>query len=615
MIVNKYLLYEDRNDVNVTAYILDDSPEMLKGKSRPAVIICPGGAYLNCSDREAEPVAIAFMNMGYHAIVLRYSTYQEGKGGFPDPTKPMPVKEHCVYPNPMREIGMAMLFIHKHAAEWLVDTKRIALCGFSAGAHNCAMYAVNWKQPILTDFLQAEKEMLRPVAVILGYPLTDYCYLNDTMNGDPVAQGLFTISNGSFLGTSEPSEELLKEVSPVYHVDEDTPPCFLWATASDGLVAVQHSIRMSHALADHKVPFELHIFEEGDHGLSLANQTTAEAKGHLNQDVAQWITLAEKWLRKRMAYELPEFTDMELMMQQMQEQVKKSHQQVPSREYYQVTEILHGIYRITSAEAVYMELFVGEEKALLFDTGYGFGDLKGTIRKITDKPLFIVNSHGHLDHTCGNSQFDESVYIHPKDLELVREHTSKIQRAHAVELAEQTLDYYTNTTYNSLPLDFKRETYENGGCGNLTTLEDGQVFDLGGITLKVVELPGHTAGCIGLLYEEEHILYTGDSINACLWLFMPEALTLSEYKDTLKKAEQLPFKKMVHAHSDQIVGKDTLRYYMDAAETLDYETGEPYVTPLAPGVKAKLCIRDGKSMMNYRDPDFAGIVISKEHVR
>ena len=80
-------LREGRTDVTLTTYVLEDSPEMLGGKRRPAVIVCPGGAYLSCSDREGEPVAMQFAAMGYHAFVLRYGIYTEGAPGmfFPEP--------------------------------------------------------------------------------------------------------------------------------------------------------------------------------------------------------------------------------------------------------------------------------------------------------------------------------------------------------------------------------------------------------------------------------------------------------------------------------------------------------------------------------------------------
>lgn len=123
-------LYENREDVTLTTYVLQDSPEMLAGGKRPAILICPGGGYMSCSDREAEPIAMKFASMGYHTFVLRYSTYSGGKAdGFPDVSKPLEVKEACLYPTQMREIGKAMLMIREHAEEWLVDVNRIAVYG------------------------------------------------------------------------------------------------------------------------------------------------------------------------------------------------------------------------------------------------------------------------------------------------------------------------------------------------------------------------------------------------------------------------------------------------------------------------------------------------------
>ena len=297
MIHETIYLYEGRTDVTLTTYVLPDSGEMLAGKKRPAVLICPGGAYLACSDREAEPIAMAFATMGYHAFVLRYSVY--GGEAFDNHFVGMVPREECRYPAPMREIGLAMLSIKEQAMEWLIDADRVAICGFSAGAHNCAMYATHWHMPVITDFFRKDKELFRPAACILAYCISDYVYMKEHADRHVGARELFDAANLSYLGSKEVSKEQLMEVSPAHFVTAETPPTFLWATAEDEVVPVQHSIRMAHALADEGVPFELHIFEEGRHGLSLATQASSNCKAQINPDAAKWVGLAEAWLHKR----------------------------------------------------------------------------------------------------------------------------------------------------------------------------------------------------------------------------------------------------------------------------------------------------------------------------
>lgn len=307
-------LYPDRENVTLTTYVIAEKGELHAQGKRPAVLICPGGGYFNCSDREAEPVALKFASMGYHAFVLRYSTYDEGKNQFPDLSRPIEPKEQTKHPAPVRDIGKAMLYIREHAKEWSVDMERVAVCGFSAGAHNSAMYSVYWNTPLLTEFFGVDAKMLRPAAVILGYTLSDYIFMKGVKK-NAMDTAFFEASNTAYLGEPQPSDERLREVSPVYHVTENTPPTFLWATAADGLVPVQHSLRMAQALADHKIPFEIHIFEEGDHGLSVSTQASALSKTMINQDAAQWVPLAERWLKKRFALDLPEKTEFEMLLE------------------------------------------------------------------------------------------------------------------------------------------------------------------------------------------------------------------------------------------------------------------------------------------------------------
>ena len=308
-------LREGRTDITLTTYILDDSPEMLGGKRRPAVIVCPGGAYLSCSDREGEPIAMQFAAMGYHAFVLHYGVYQEDKPGmfFPEPGTKLEVKEHCVHPNPVRDIARAMLEVRAHADEWLVDVDRIAVCGFSAGAHNSAMYATNWHRPVITEYFGKDAGEFRPAACILGYTLSDYVYMKENTMGDPFAAGFFAVSNTAFLGTPAADDALLTEVSPARNVTEHTPPTFLWATSEDSLVPVQHTLLMAKALADKKIPFEVHIFESGPHGLATATQSSATSKSNCNPEAAKWLPMCDAWLMKRFALDLPALSPWEMM--------------------------------------------------------------------------------------------------------------------------------------------------------------------------------------------------------------------------------------------------------------------------------------------------------------
>ena len=311
-----FYLLENRPDVRLKSYIWEDSPQLLNGRKRPAVIICPGGGYLQAGDNEGEPTAFKFASMGYHAFVLHYSTYHVSFEDFfglfatLDGTaehaasflKKYPPSSENMYPMPMIDIGRAMLLIREHAEEWNVDMDRIALCGFSAGAHNSAMFCTNWHKPVITDALSCKSEDIRPAALILGYTVSDYPLMNAMRNAAPapIAE-FFDISNTLFTGSAAPEGERAELLSPSRNVDEHTPPTFLWAVADDTLVPVQNTLLMGTALADHHVPFEMHIFEHGQHGIGLGTQASAGTKEQIFEDAGKWSDLAGKWLEKRFA--------------------------------------------------------------------------------------------------------------------------------------------------------------------------------------------------------------------------------------------------------------------------------------------------------------------------
>jgi acetyl esterase/lipase len=304
-------LYEKREDVTLTTYVLEDSPQMLNGKNRPAVLICPGGAYIACSDTEGEPVALAFNAMGYHAFVLRYSVYFEGKQQALVTGEILP-KSHCQFPNPVLDIAYSMKYIGNNAAEWHVDMEKIAVCGFSAGAHNSAMYSVYWNKPLITNLFNGDMSNLHPAACILGYAVSDYIRIKSSpakSEGNPfldkMKKGLYDLFMTAYTGSKEPSDDFCKKISPALLVDNQTPPMFIWATSEDTMVPVSQSTILATALADHDIPFELHIFEKGAHGLSIATQASSADKTGINPDAARWIDLCSEWLLKRFALDLP----------------------------------------------------------------------------------------------------------------------------------------------------------------------------------------------------------------------------------------------------------------------------------------------------------------------
>ena len=269
------------------------------------------------------------------------------------------------------------------------------------------------------------------------------------------------------------------------------------------------------------------------------------------------------------------------------------------KKFYEVRELEPGLYRICNS-GVFMDLIVGSHHALLFDTGYGYGDLKGVIRELTDKPLYVLNSHGHVDHACGNEAFS-GAFIHPLDMALCREHNGPAMRQAELDAAQ-------------VPPDFDLQAHLQLGCGELRPVGEGDCFDLGGITCRVVHLPGHTAGSIGLWCPEKRLLYVGDAMNSFMWLFLPEARSLSAYIGTLHKAGAIPFTHMIQSHEPDPVPKRKLWDYLDLAEHLDFASGTLVPAPFGYPGETRICTRLGLPYDERTHPGFAAIMLSAEKV-
>lgn len=283
------------------------------------------------------------------------------------------------------------------------------------------------------------------------------------------------------------------------------------------------------------------------------------------------------------------------------------------QEFYHVIPVLKNVYRITSAESVFCELLVGNEKAMLIDTGYGFGDLRGVVKQITDKPLIVANTHGHVDHTAGNCQFEEKVYISEADVNLCKRHNTPEMRRQSAKLAEHTMDWTIGKEIYGLPENFDETAYERGGTGNIVSLTEGMIFELGGVTLEAVATPGHTKGGTSFYYREANWLYVGDAANACVWLFDEDATDRMTHIEALDKIVALFPEKIWGGHAPHSMTTEDIRRFRKAAKEAVFSKGMPFETPLVTdGKEIRMCALDGFTMADMGKPGFAALVIDKD---
>lgn len=264
------------------------------------------------------------------------------------------------------------------------------------------------------------------------------------------------------------------------------------------------------------------------------------------------------------------------------------------KKFFKHKEVFPGVFGITS-EAVAKFLIVGEHHSLLFDTGYGLGDIASYVRSVTDLPLYVVNSHGHIDHAGGNIKFDSPCYMHPADIEVYKRHQSREYR----EIVWKPLKTFQSILFFHrvfIPWGCKKENYiSNPIADSFLQVTQGMEFDLGGITIKVVEIPGHTVGSIGLYCPEKRLFFASDGICSGTYLFLPESTRLSVYLDSLKKVEKLDFDYLLTGHSIVPQPKEVIYDYIAVAENIDFEGGKiQKPNDFASGIEYRQCFSKNK---------------------
>lgn len=252
----------------INVYIPENSEEVDINKKKATIVICPGGGYVMTSDREAEPVALRFLSEGFNVIVLRYSVA---------PNK---------FPTSLLELAATVNYARKMSESWNVDNDKILVCGFSAGGHLAGSLGVLWNRDFIAETLEIDKIDAKPNAMILSYPVIT--------SGEFAHKGSFD----SLLGENA-NEEEREKISLEKLVSKDTPQTFLWHTFDDGAVPVENSLMFANSLRKNNIPFELHIYPTGVHGLSLCNELSARKydKNHINSHVSTWFDLAIEWIK------------------------------------------------------------------------------------------------------------------------------------------------------------------------------------------------------------------------------------------------------------------------------------------------------------------------------
>ena len=255
--------------------------------------------------------------------------------------------------------------------------------------------------------------------------------------------------------------------------------------------------------------------------------------------------------------------------------------QVVLDDYFSYLKAADGVYRIL-ADRQYCntELIVGTEKAAVIDCGYGFGNIASAVRQLTDKPIVLFNTHCHIDHIGGNAQFGVPVHMGSEDIGPARATDTAFFR-------ERAWDGRVRSLGPASVRGMDREEFLHRGPGELVPCEEGESFSLGGYTLEVYSVPGHSRGGRAFFRREAGILYTGDAVFACTLCFGRGSASRAEYIRGLKKLLKLPFTAALSGHYIEPFDHRFIAHAVYTAEHADFETGIPLDNPIDPD--ARVC--------------------------
>lgn len=201
---------------------------------------------------------------------------------------------------------------------------------------------------------------------------------------------------------------------------------------------------------------------------------------------------------------------------------------------FELNRVRPGITHIRDAMGVCMTLIEGEKAALLVDTGYGTEDVAAFIKTLTDKPVTVLLTHHHHDHTLGARWFDKTVMFQ----EDMAEWSVFNGEAKRRVVFGQAL---------SKGLDVTENAFLAGECKLPYAIHEG-TLDLGGLVVEIIHCPGHTPGSCVVYVPQHKLLLTGDDWNPCTWLFFEAALGVEEYRENVRRLQTLEFTHVLCSH-------------------------------------------------------------------
>ncbi len=267
-LMQKTITINEERRVVLKTYILSNPSE-----PRPALIILPGGAFTMLSEREAEPVALTFANAGFHTFVLNYS-----------------IGDDSEFPNPLDDVSLSIWELKKNAEQWSIAEDAVFLMGFSAGACIAGMSATQWNTPGLAERLDVPEEGIKPAGAVIGYGASLLSTIFENSDDD-----LIVPEPGRISADRTPQLDLIN------YVDKSTVPMFIWHNRFDKYVPVLNALLLAGAMEKMKLPFELHIFQNGYHGMSVNNTLSHPDGDGVDEGVAMWVPLCIHWIQSVIA--------------------------------------------------------------------------------------------------------------------------------------------------------------------------------------------------------------------------------------------------------------------------------------------------------------------------